>query len=99
MPGVDYDQTWAPASRLTSIRAIFAQAAMEGHFIESIDADNAYLNGIIEDQYEVYMEQAPGFEIKNPDPKGKRWVCRLKKCHELGLGVAREQRLELGLNV
>ena len=79
MPGVDYDQTWAPASRLTSIRAIFAQAAMEGHFIETIDVDNAYLNGTIEEQYEVYMEQAPGFEIKNPDSKGRRWVCRLKK--------------------
>ena len=52
---------------------------MEGHFIETIDVDNAYLNGTIEEQYEVYMEQAPGFEIKNPDAKGRRLVCRLKK--------------------
>jgi hypothetical protein len=79
MPGVDFDQTWAPASRLTSIRAIFAQAAMEGHFIHTVDVNNAYLNGEIEPEYEVYMEQAPGFEIKNPNSKGRRWVCRLKK--------------------
>jgi hypothetical protein len=66
MPGVDFDQTWAPASRLTSIRAIFAQAAMEGHFIHTVDVNNAYLNGEIEPEYEVYMEQAPTYYSQQP---------------------------------
>lgn len=79
MPGVDYGQTWVPASRLMSIRAIFAQAAIEGHVVHTINVDNAYLNRTIKEQYKVYMEQAPGFEIKNPNSKGRRWVCRLKK--------------------
>lgn len=77
IPGHDYDQTFSPATRLTSLRTVLAQAAIKGEHIESIDISNAYLNGEIEDQFQVYMAQPEGFEVENPN--GKRWVCRLKK--------------------
>ncbi|KAJ3529172.1 hypothetical protein NMY22_g9112 [Coprinellus aureogranulatus] len=56
MPGVDYDQTFSPASA---------------------DVSNAYLNGVMKDEYEVYMRQAEGYKVKGPN--GKKCVCHLKK--------------------
>ena len=76
-PGIDYDEVFAPTTRLASLRAILAQAAMNGDHIESIDVANAYLNGEIEDEFEVYMTQPEGFEVTNPN--GAKWVARLKK--------------------
>ena len=77
IPGVDYDQVFAPATRLASLRTVLAQAAINGEYIESIDISNAYLNGEIEDEFEVYMAQQQDFEVENPN--GGKWVCRLKK--------------------
>lgn len=78
-PGIDYDQVFAPTARLSALRAILAQAALNGEFIESIDISNAYLNGELEPEYEVFMIQPEGFEQPNPNPNGGKWVCRLKK--------------------
>ncbi|RXW16551.1 hypothetical protein EST38_g9310 [Candolleomyces aberdarensis] len=77
IPGIDFDQVFSPATRLASLRTVLAQAAMRGEYIESIDVSNAYLNGEIEDQYEVYMTQPEGFKVHSPD--GCKWVCKLKK--------------------
>lgn len=81
-PGVNFDQTFAPTARLSALRAILAQAAIAGEFIESLDISNAYLNGDLEPEYEVYMEQPEGFRKEGPEVmvNGRgRWVCRLKK--------------------
>lgn len=77
MPGVDYDQTFSPATRLATLRIILVKAAFNGEYIESIDVSNAYLNGEIEDEYEVFMRQPQGYEQRGPD--GQKWVCRLRK--------------------
>jgi hypothetical protein len=77
MPGVDYDQTFSPATRLSTLRIVLVKAALNGEFIETIDISNAYLNGEIEKEYEVYMRQPQGFEERGPN--GEKWVCRLKK--------------------
>ena len=77
MPGVDYDQTFSPTTRLSALRTILVKAAFNGEFIETIDVSNAYLNGEIESQYEVYMRQPEGFQQRGPN--GENWVCRLKK--------------------
>ncbi|RXW17189.1 hypothetical protein EST38_g8662 [Candolleomyces aberdarensis] len=77
IPGIDFDQVFSPATQLASLCTVLAQAAMRGEYIESIDISNAYLNGEIEDQYEVYMTQPEGFKVNSPD--GRKWVCRLKK--------------------
>jgi hypothetical protein len=77
MPGVDYDQTFSPATRLATLRVVLVKAALNGEYIETIDISNAYLNGEIEKEYEVYMRQPPGFEQRGPN--GEKWVCRLRK--------------------
>ena len=53
--GVDYDETFAPVARYTSIRALISIAAKMGWKIHQMDVKNAFLNGII--QEEIYVEQ------------------------------------------
>ena len=53
--GVDYDETFAPVDRYTSIRSIISIAAEMGWKIHQMDVKTAFLNGILED--EVYIEQ------------------------------------------
>jgi hypothetical protein len=53
--GLDYDKTFAPVARYTSIRTIIAIAAEMGWRIHQMDVKTAFLNGFIEE--EVYIEQ------------------------------------------
>jgi hypothetical protein len=71
--GVDYDETFAPVARYTSIRSVISIAAEMGWKIYQMDVKNAFLNGLI--QEEVYIEQPLGFEVHGRDSH----VCRLKK--------------------
>jgi hypothetical protein len=52
--GVDYDETFAPVARYTSIRTIIAIAAELGWRIHQMDVKTTFLNGFIEE--EVYIE-------------------------------------------
>jgi hypothetical protein len=45
--GIDYDETFAPVARYTSIRSIMAIAAKMGWKIHQIDVKTAFLNGFI----------------------------------------------------
>jgi hypothetical protein len=71
--GVDYDETFAPVARYTSIRAVISIAAEMGWKIHQMDVKTTFLNGIIEE--EVYIEQPEGFEVQGRDSH----VCRLKR--------------------
>jgi hypothetical protein len=71
--GVDYDETFAPVSRYTSIRTIIALVASMGWKLHQMDVKTTFLNGEIEE--EVYIEQPEGFVTRNE----KSHVCRLKK--------------------
>jgi hypothetical protein len=52
--GVDYDETFAPVARYTSIRAVISIAAKMGWKIHQMDVKTTFLNGLI--QEEVYIE-------------------------------------------
>jgi hypothetical protein len=71
--GEDYDETFAPMARYTSIRAIISLAASMGWNLHQMDVKSTFLNGAIEE--EVYIEQPQGFEVHSRDTH----VCRLKK--------------------
>jgi hypothetical protein len=71
--GEDYDKTFAPVARYTSIRAIISLSASMGWSLHQMDVKTAFLNGEIEE--EVYIEQPQGFEVHSRDTH----VCRLKK--------------------
>ena len=59
--GVDFDKTFAPVAKLSSLRAILAIAAELDLEVHQMDVKAAYLNGKLEE--EVYMEPPPGFGI------------------------------------
>lgn len=59
--GINFDQVFAPPAHLAALRAILAQAAMDGEYIESLDISNAYLKGELEKEYKVFMKQPEGF--------------------------------------
>jgi hypothetical protein len=52
--GIDYDETFAPVTRYSSIRSILARLAQMGWHIHQMDVKTTFLNGIIEE--EVYIE-------------------------------------------
>jgi hypothetical protein len=71
--GIDYEETFAPIARYTSIRTIIELAASMGWKLHQMDVKTTFLNGEIEE--EVYIEQQEGFVIHEE----KSHVCRLKK--------------------
>ena len=64
--GVDYYETFAPVAKLASIRTILAIAARNNWEIEMFDFHSAFLNGILDSDEEVFMEQPPSYEESDP---------------------------------
>eukprot|EP00253_Pinus_taeda_P010455 PITA_10455 len=71
--GIDYDETFAPVARYSSIILMLTLSAQMGWKIHQMDVKTAFLNGKIEE--EVYIEQSKGFETFDRESH----VCRLKK--------------------
>src|SRR5713226_8225588 len=71
--GIDYEETFAPVARYTSIISVLALAAVMKWKIHQMDVKTAFLNGVVEE--EVYVEQPLGFETHDRESH----VCRLKK--------------------
>jgi hypothetical protein len=71
--GVDYDDTFVPVARYTSIRAVISIAIEMGWKIHQMDVKTTFLNGLIEE--EVYIEHPFGFEVHGRESH----VCRLMK--------------------
>ena len=76
--GVDYEETFTPVARYTSIWSIISIAAEMGWKIHQMDVKTTFLNGFIQ---EVYIEQPQGFEVHGKESH----VCRLKKALYLSL--------------
>jgi hypothetical protein len=77
MPGVDYNETFAPVVQLKTIRAILALAVEEDWEIQQMDIKGAYLNGDLKE--EIYMNQPEGYN------DGTAWLCGLIKTFVYGL--------------
>lgn len=71
--GVDYNKTFSPVVRHSSVRYLFALAAEKGLKINHFDVENAFLSSKLDET--IYMEQPEGFVIKGQEDK----VCCLKK--------------------
>ena len=71
--GIDYEETFAPIARYTSIRIVLALASNMKWKINQMDVKMKFLNGLFEE--EVYIKQLQGFKINDQ----KTHVCRLKK--------------------
>ena len=71
--GIDYEETFPPVARYSSIRTILALCVQMGWHIHQMDVKTVFHNGIIEE--EMYIEQPEGFEIFS----SKSHVWRLKR--------------------
>ena len=56
---IDYEETFTPIARYTSIRTIMALASMMKWNLHQMDLKTNFLNCVIEEQ--VYIEQPQGF--------------------------------------
>ena len=68
---IDYEETFAPVARLTSVRCLIAVAAIHHWPLYQMDVKNVFLNGDLHE--EVYIQPPPGY------PHLGRQVCRLRR--------------------
>ena len=71
--GIDYDETFSPVVRFSSIRTLLAFAISRGMHIHQMDVVTAFLNGELDE--EIYMQQPEGYVR----PGEENLVCRLRK--------------------
>ena len=71
--GIDYDETFSPVVRFSSIRALLAFAVQNDMLIHQMDVVTAFLNGELKE--EIYMQQPDGYL----QPGKEELVCKLKK--------------------
>ena len=71
--GIDYEETFAPIAKYTSIKLLLALAIVMKWKIHQMDVKTAFLNGVVEE--EVYVEEPLNFETHDREYH----VCRLKK--------------------
>jgi hypothetical protein len=69
--GVDYEETFAPTAKFTTIRLMLSLACSLQWPVEQADIDTAFLWAELED--DIYMQQPPGHE----DPDNPHYVCKL----------------------
>jgi Reverse transcriptase (RNA-dependent DNA polymerase) len=70
--GIDYNETFAPTAKLSTIRIIAALAARNNWELEQTDVEGAYLNAQLKET--IYMRQHRGYEVRGKE----NHVCLLK---------------------
>ena len=87
--GLDYGDTFAPVTRLETIRLFLAMAAAKDWEVRHIDVKTAYLYGDLDE--EIYMETPEGYDLPNRKvfrlhkalyglkQAGRQWYLELKK--------------------
>ncbi|SDA04027.1 BZ3500_MvSof-1268-A1-R1_C098g00540 [Microbotryum saponariae] len=59
--GIDFNETFAPVARFSSIRSLLALAAANGLHVHQADIDKAYLHGDLD--HDIWMTTPRGFDL------------------------------------
>ena len=71
--GIDYEETFSPVVRFSSIRTLLAFAVQHNLLIHQMDVVSAFLNGKL--QEDIYMQQPEGYVQAG----NEQLVCKLKR--------------------
>lgn len=71
--GLDFEETFSPVVRFSSIRTLLALAIQKDMIVHQMDVVTAFLNGELDE--EIYMQQPDGYQVSGKE----NLVCRLKK--------------------
>ena len=97
--GIDYDETFSPIAKISSVRILISLAANLNWPLFQLDVKNAFLHGDLHE--EVYMEQPPGFvaqgEYRGCVCKLKKTLYGLKQSPQAWFGKFSEAIMEFGL--
>jgi len=69
---VDYEETFAPVAKMTTVRTILAIAASQSWQLHQMDVKNAFLHGDLREA--IYMKLPSGMTTSSPHD-----VCKLKR--------------------
>ena len=61
--GINYNDTYAPVARLSSLRTILAIATRNDWNIEVFDFHSAFLNSKLDKGEDIYMDLPPGYKM------------------------------------
>lgn len=63
--GIDFDEVYAPVTRIETVRLLLALAAKEKWEVHRLDVKTTFLNGDIKE--DMYIAQPEGFERKGQE--------------------------------
>ena len=69
--GTDYEETFAPVAKMTTVRTILSIAASQGWSLHQMDVKNAFLHGDLKE--DIYMTIPPGISSSSSQ------VCKLNR--------------------
>ena len=72
--GIDYQETFAPTAKITSVRMLLQLAIQNDYVVHQMDVKSAYLNADIDT--EIYLDQPDGYIVTNENDKELVWKLR-----------------------
>ena len=61
-PGLEFTEVFAPVTSKATLRMLLATVVKQKKFLRQLDVKTAFLNGKLDEDLDIYMDQPEGFE-------------------------------------